>query len=83
MLHICDTVVGVYDELIAAQQELDRTTKVSLDDEIFLRELSDNVKFRKRKMKRKSHSRILELWDCLGCPSSSKLSFKLQAEVSI
>jgi hypothetical protein len=75
-------VVGSFDDLVAAQQDLARTTKVSINDLELLEELSQNVKYRKRNMKRKASSRILELWSLLLCPPSSKLSFKFQSEVS-
>jgi hypothetical protein len=74
-------VVGSYDDIVAAQQALDRSTNLNVDAKGLLEEVYENIKYRKRNMKRKSSSRILELWDVLMCPPSSKLAFKFQSEV--
>ena len=81
-LSVCP-VVGSFDELVAAQQALDRSTNIDVNNEDLLAEVAANVRFRKRNMKRKASSRIVELWDLLQCPPSSKLSFKLQSEVCV
>lgn len=75
--------MGTFDEIVAAQQALDRTTDITVNSEELFAEVFENVKFRKRNMKRKASSRIVELWDIFQCPPASKLSFKLQSEVCI
>lgn len=80
--HDCDAVVGSFDEMVAAQQELDRTSKAAVNPGELLKEVWECVRYRRREMKRRSNGRVLELWACLGCPVSSKLSFKLHADVS-
>jgi len=78
-----DHIVGKYDELLASKEALERENDVEINDKELLEEVYQNIKYRKRKMKRKSSSRILELWDLLACPPCSKLAFKLQSELPV
>jgi hypothetical protein len=84
--------VGSFDALVAEQQALacfsssssssSSAVDIAIDCAQLLAEVRQQAKYRRRALKRGAGGRVLELWACLGCPASSKLSFKLQADVS-